>query len=316
MDKPYVSFVVVGRNDNYGHKFLERFQRFLDNLIYLCEKYKLPSELIIVEWNPPEENKKLYGDLKIKEERSFVEVRFVEVPKKIHNSFENSDKFPLFEYIGKNAGIRRAKGDFVLVTNPDIIFGEEVIKEIAMKKLDRSTLYRTNRYDIQIDIPSNMGVKDVESFCEKNWNFCWSVNWGFYYRGFEFFKSLRKFLIRAVAKLIPRFSYLKYHGGAPGDFMLISKKGWEDFCGFPEIKRHFGMDSYGCVIAVANNNKFVSMKGPTYHQFHERDTASRPILDRERYGHEIKKMLSEHKPIKYNTSDWGLNEYKLEEKSF
>jgi len=39
--KPYISFVAVGRNDNYGHNFLGRFQNFVSNLEYLCEKYKL-----------------------------------------------------------------------------------------------------------------------------------------------------------------------------------------------------------------------------------------------------------------------------------
>ncbi|PIZ06578.1 MAG: hypothetical protein COY57_01210, partial [Flavobacteriales bacterium CG_4_10_14_0_8_um_filter_32_5] len=101
-----------------------------------------------------------------------------------------------------------------------------------------------------------------------------------------------------------------------GDFMLISKNGWMHFLGFPEIKRHFGMDSYGCVIAVADGNKFRVIRGKTYHQFHERDTANRPALDMERYKSEIKKMMSEHKPIRYNDSNWGLGEHKLKETAF
>lgn len=315
--EPYISFVVVGRNDNYGYKFLERFQKFLDSLTYLCERHGLESELIVVEWNPPKNEKRLYGALNIRDDRKYLDVRFIEVPEKIHKTLENSDKMPLFEYVGKNVGIRRARGEFVLITNPDMIFGDEVIQKIAEKNLDRHTLYRTDRFNLHVDVPVSLKDEDIEDFCEKKWVSCWSVKWGVYYRGLGFFKTLKQFVLRAVAKQFKKYSYLKYHGGAPGDFMLLSKEGWENFLGFPEIKRHGGMDSYGCVLSVADGNKFVAMRSRTYHQFHESDVSSRPKCDLDKYKQEIKKMLSPHgEPIKYNSSYWGLNKYKLKEKEF
>lgn len=314
--KPYISFVVVGRNDNYGHNFIGRFQKFLDNLTYLCEKYKLDSELIIVEWNPPIGNKKLYEVLKMNSERKHLKIRFIEVSRKIHKSLENSNKIPLFEYVGKNVGIRKARGEFILITNPDIIFGERIIKEISKKKLNNKTLYRTDRFDLNIDIPLDLKTSRIELFCEKNWFGCWSVRWGRYYRGVYFFKNIVKILMRAGAKILPRKSYLRYHAGAPGDFMLISKKGWDKIEGFPEIKRHGGMDSYGCIMAVVAKNKFRIMKGRTYHQFHESDVSTRPKCDLERYNSEIRKMLKNKKPLKYNDSNWGLNNKKFKERVY
>ena len=316
--KPYISFVVVGRNDNYEHNFLDRFQKSLDSIVYLCEKYKLNSELIIVEWNPPEKSKRLYEKLVMEKHREYIKIRFIEVPAKIHNTLRNSDKVPLFEYIGKNIGIRRAHGEFVLITNPDMIFSNEIIRKISRRDLKKYTLYRADRFDLFVDVPSNLNSEKIEEFCEKNWITCWSARWGRYSRGLAFFKTLKKFLLRAIAKQFKRYSYLRYHGGAPGDFMLISKEGWERFSGFPEFKKGGGvMDSYGCVLSVAAGNKFMFMKGRIYHQFHKKGLKSMPKCDLEKYREDAKKILSHKgKMIKHNDSDWGLNEYKLGEKEF
>jgi len=316
--KPYISFVVVGRNDNYGYRFLERFQIFLDSLTYLCEKYRLDSELIVVEWNPPMNTKKLYDVLKIKRNRKYLDIRFLEVPNKIHNTLERSNKIPLFEYIGKNVGIRQARGEFILITNPDMIISDEIIREISDKKLDGNTLYRADRFDVPVDVPDNLNVQQIENFCEKSWFACWSVRWGRYFRGLAFVKNLRRFLMRAVAKLVPGYSYLKYHGGAPGDFMLISKNGWWEISGFFEDVKSFGIDdSYGCIASVASGNKFKIMRGKTYHQFHECHREGRITCSLREYREDVKNMLAGKRySVKDNDSDWGLNKYKLKEKVF
>ena len=38
-DKPYISFVVVARNDNYSGNFLDRMQVFVNVLLTLCGKH-------------------------------------------------------------------------------------------------------------------------------------------------------------------------------------------------------------------------------------------------------------------------------------
>lgn len=108
--RPYISFVVVGRNDDYGHRFLFRLQNFMRNLAFLCDKHKLSAELVIVEWNPPEDKKRLWGIMDI-HSSDFLEVKFIEVPKKIHDKIGMGLGGSLcHEYLGKNVGIRRARG--------------------------------------------------------------------------------------------------------------------------------------------------------------------------------------------------------------
>ena len=48
-------------------------------------------------------------------------------PSVLHRRLKYADRLPLFQMIAKNVGIRRAKGQFVLATNIDILFSDELI---------------------------------------------------------------------------------------------------------------------------------------------------------------------------------------------
>jgi hypothetical protein len=50
--------------------------------------------------------------------------------------------------IAKNVGICRARGKFVLSTNIDVLFSDELAAFLASGKLDPSVIYRIDRYDI------------------------------------------------------------------------------------------------------------------------------------------------------------------------
>src|SRR3989338_3150016 len=103
---PYVSFVIVARNDNYGGHFLDRIKIFFEVILFYLRKYSLDSEIIIVEWNPPPKSRHLYKELRTLLQVSPVTIRFIEVPQNLHRKFVNSDKIPIFEYIAKNVGIK------------------------------------------------------------------------------------------------------------------------------------------------------------------------------------------------------------------
>ena len=52
---------------------------------------------------------------------------------------------PLFQMIAKNVGIRRARGEFVLATNIDVLFSDELMVRIAQRDLRADRLYRCDR---------------------------------------------------------------------------------------------------------------------------------------------------------------------------
>lgn len=168
MEKPYISFIVTGRNDDYGGNFINRMQISLNTITLFCKKYKIFSEIIIVEWNPVENKKKLSEIIQIIPSE-YTKYRFIEVPSKIHLNFKNSNRIPLFEYIAKNTGIRRAKGKFLLVTNPDIIFNEYFFNFVSKKSLTENNFYRIDRYDLNRSVPTNTLLDAQQFFLEKNY---------------------------------------------------------------------------------------------------------------------------------------------------
>lgn len=128
------SVVVCGRNDNYGTDWKERFD---SNLIYSLTD--TPHELICVEWNPPE-------GPKLSSLPWTRPIRFIEVPKELHEILPNPEGFPILEYHARNVGIRRATADWILVTNTDIDL-TEVLEELDAQKLDPNNFYRAIRVD-------------------------------------------------------------------------------------------------------------------------------------------------------------------------
>jgi hypothetical protein len=151
-EEPYLSVVVTARNDDHGGDPLYRMQVFIDSLLRQCESYRLPSELIIVEWNPPEDRPRLGDVLSWPETAGWCAVRIIEVPHEVHSRLEHAESLPLFQMIAKNVGIRRARGLFVLATNIDLLFDDALIRRIASRRLQGGRLYRVDRYDVPATI--------------------------------------------------------------------------------------------------------------------------------------------------------------------
>ena len=149
MEKPYLSVVVASRNDNHGGDLNERAQNCIDSFSSQCERFNLSHEIVIVDWNPPIEKPFLFETLKGK-------FKSIIVPPEIHNRYGQAKLFPLYQMIAKNAGIRRASGEFILATNVDILFSDDIVEFMATKPFSEGNLYRAYRYD------AKPGPKTVE----------------------------------------------------------------------------------------------------------------------------------------------------------
>src|SRR5688572_11058918 len=142
--RPYLSIIAVGRNDDYGKDFSKRLDTFLRHLARLDHMYPGLFELIFVEWNPPPEKPPL---AKAFDWSRFSQARIITVTPDRHRTIPFHDRTYLFEYFAKNVGVRRAQGDYVLVTNPDIIFSDELFAFFATKPFVPETFYRIDRCD-------------------------------------------------------------------------------------------------------------------------------------------------------------------------
>jgi len=168
VNKPFhLSVVVTARNDNHGGSFLYRMQHFVDGFIEQCKRHKLKAELIVVDWNPPEENPPLYQALHFPKDKGPCSIRFIRVPNDVHGKLKHAEKLPLFQMIGKNVGIQRALGEFVLSTNIDIIFSDKVIRYIK-RNLKPNYLYRVDRLDVPSELPKGATLPQILRFCSKS----------------------------------------------------------------------------------------------------------------------------------------------------
>jgi hypothetical protein len=92
----------------------------------------------------------------------------VEVPADIHRQFKNAEDIALHQLIAKNAGIRRARGEFVLATNPGIVLSAELMRFLAERRLEQRTIYRIDRHDVSSDIPGGATSDQLLAFCESH----------------------------------------------------------------------------------------------------------------------------------------------------
>lgn len=162
---PYLSVVATSRNDDHGGTLLRRMQIFVDGLIAQCRRHHLAAELILVEWNPPANRPRLAQALRWPLDTGPCQVRVIEVPESIHRRFRHSRNLPLFQMIAKNVGIRRARGQFILATNIDILFSDELMAFIAAGKLERNRLYRIDRHDVMADVPHSADMDQQLDWC-------------------------------------------------------------------------------------------------------------------------------------------------------
>jgi hypothetical protein len=162
---PYLSVVATARNDDHGGNLLHRMQIFVDAWISQAKRHGLSSELILVEWNPPRERKPLSEALRWPADAGPCEVRIVEVPPELHARYRHAAALPLYQMIAKNVGIRRARGEFVLATNIDIIFSDELMQFLASGRLEKSRMYRIDRTDVMSEVPEKGRIEEQLDFC-------------------------------------------------------------------------------------------------------------------------------------------------------
>jgi hypothetical protein len=140
-------------------------QAFVNGWLNQARRHDIPSELIIVEWNPPPDRPRLAQALRWPEDGGPCAVRIIEVPPEVHSRYPHGSALPLYQMIGKNVGIRRARGKFVLATNIDILFSSELAAFLAQRTLDTGRMYRIDRHDVMSDVPVDADPEDQLAYC-------------------------------------------------------------------------------------------------------------------------------------------------------
>lgn len=161
---PFLSVVVVSRNDNHGDNLNRRTQIFINSLFAQADRHEISMELVFVEWNPPHD-KPSVKDAFIWPQNKFCTLKIITVPPEEHNKLAHSKGLPLFQMIGKNVGIKNASGEYILVTNIDVILSDEICKYIK-HQLENKTIYRCDRWDADRDVPLSNDIDEILKYCE------------------------------------------------------------------------------------------------------------------------------------------------------
>jgi hypothetical protein len=343
---PYVSVVMAARNDDYGGDFNARLQRSLLRLAHLADRHELRVEVVLVNYNPLPDRPGLDETLLWPPER-FLTVRMITVPESLHRRFVQPHirkTVPLFEFLAKNVGIRRARGRFVLCTNADILFSEGLIAFLARGELQPGVLYRSDRYDFKLNAHEPVGVvseaferlvqQRVFAFYLQGGNFTltWPRSFVARLKLLRKYNAFRRWYYHRVHStpghrfllFVPHMKeaqlfLLHYHCNASGDMTLMDRDSWFRVRGYLEdtwISTH--TDSLLVVAAAAAGIPIEVLPDPVYHQHHDRRFdfgAHDPDMERmyRRLLDQANEMLLSKRPIINPTADWGLGLERLEE---
>ena len=329
---PYVSVVACSRNDDHGGNLLHRMQLFVNGLINQCRRHQLRAELILVEWNPPANRSSLKDALSWPSSDSFCDIRIIQVPAEIHGRFKHSDGLPVFQMIAKNVGIRRARSRFLLATNIDILFSDELMSFLASGRLKEKRMYRIDRYDASSDIPADASIEEQLAFCRNNVirvngrNGTRNLHSGDYHEIYPV--RARPSGLRALISRQRQIEYPEYtrlHTNACGDFTLMSRESWLAVRGYPEFEMYsFHLDSLLCHAAYHSGTREEVLNDPMriYHIEHGSGSgftpegeqhldgrlkaAGVPKLTDDEFAVWAIRMRREGRPIIFNDEKWGL----------
>lgn len=320
---PYLSIVVTTRNDDYGENQLHRTQVFLRALLHQWRKHRLDAELIVVEWNPPPDRPSIGRALAMAPPPGFPadRLRLVAVDPAIHALCANAGRIALFEWLGKNVGIRRARGRYILATNPDLLFSNELVAFLASQSLDPASYYRIDRLDVWQSVPAHLDVDAQLDFCAKGVYRVSLREETFpidYHAGEPVPRVTADRMERLRAYLARRgWPTDRVHCNASGDFTLASREHWFAMRGYPELTTHSFADAFACVQAAAAGLREVVLQPPMrlYHQEHDRsEQASRPLTPLAGFIERGNRMLDLHQVEVDNPPTWGLGNMPLPER--
>jgi hypothetical protein len=165
-DRIHLSVVATSRNDDHGGSLTRRMQHFVDGLVEQCRRHRLPAELVLVEWNPPADRPPLSDALRWPEAQGPCSIRIVTVPRELHARMAHAAHLPLFQMFAKNVGIRRARGQYVLATNIDILFSDRIARYLR-DRLQPGRVYRADRCDVPAEVPAGVPFDQILEFCER-----------------------------------------------------------------------------------------------------------------------------------------------------
>ncbi|HVU06294.1 MAG TPA: hypothetical protein VHE10_00640 [Candidatus Paceibacterota bacterium] len=311
---PFISFVVTARNDDYGGNWTNRINAFIKVLIYQTNRTKLWCELVFVEYNPPAHKKHIYEELVIEDNR-YLAVRFVTVPASFHKTLPDNEKVTVCEFIGKNIGMRRSKGEWIVATNPDVLYSDKLFDFFAAKELDANSFYRINRKDMAMNwIDPRLSAAEVLARAEKDAIKIMYNDRTVYLSFKEWLSALIHGRTRKILLQCPFLNPFRdkesdesiMHTNAAGDFLMMHRGAVEKVRGYDQMTVGSGtLDGYILYVLYCFGLKQKILPHSVYHIYHHHKGV-RYLASFTKFQEDTKKMLETKIPYKTNPEDWGF----------
>ena len=340
--QPYYSIVVTSRNDSHGGNIMKRMRLFVKGLIHQSNKFGLPIELIFVEWNPIPGQPRLFEVLPKPAPDDKLRTRFITVPPELHARYKRAEEIPLFQMIAKNVGIRRAKGQFILASNVDLLFSDALFARMAACDLDPNSFYRANRVDIPDGIDENMSFEAQMAYSKAHVIRVNGWDSRFQYvdvraHGIKELGPISRWITDQIGKRHRRkqpkseAEYYLLDRNACGDFTMMHRDAWENIQGYAELDLYsIHVDTLGIVAARALGMQQVVFPAGacTYHIDHPTGWSSMGPIEKlkfleERPGIDFGVLqevtyflLEKHQKLGINPPNWGFADENLEEITF
>lgn len=265
-EKPYLS-VCMGIGGNFKPDLLDRLVDSLRANQLLASQYHIDAEWVICDWG-----QKIPSSFVAQFPSGMFPIRVINVPQSVHDSLPNPHRMPYFEFQPKNVAIRRARGEWVLSTNPDDLWSIELADFFCRRLLQRGHFYRINRHD----------TKDG-----KVYRVCYETGC---------FAPGERHDIPMPRASAPG----GLHMNGSGDFLLMHREEWAAIHGHPEQPYSHTVDGQSVYLAQISGLKQIILQQPIYHPDHER------TLNLNVDGQFVGPEWDDHKPFtKQNGEEWG-----------
>ncbi len=236
-----ITIIVAARNDNYGGNFRDRFFRSIEHNASRFLEVGIPFEYLLAEWNPLPDRPLLSEEFV----RHIPQGRAIVIPSEIHTAYGLNAAMPFHEMAAKNAALRRARGEWIIVTNADILFGDELVRTIAERDLHSRILYRAHR----VDVDPSLSLIDMQD--PKN-------------------------QLASGEGLYPPPYYL----GAGGDFCFAEKNLWHELRGFNEtIRFSTRAKDWQFFLSAVAKGVGIEFVGNVYHLDHDGGFRNTPAAE-------------------------------------
>ncbi|GAB6054611.1 hypothetical protein JCM17960_34310 [Magnetospira thiophila] len=212
---PYLSIVTTSRNDDHAGDPIRRMNRVFGALFQQLEKFRIPSEFILVDWNTPEDRRPLAEALEWPTVPGQTTIRVITVSPELHRQRAGSLDRAVMGSHARNAALRRSRGDFAFVTSMDVLFPDRLMSFFAARRAQSDKLYRVTRYDVDESLLDCASPTDMLAQAPA--------------------RQIRAYPNEGE-RVHPDLPHL--FTNACGDFQLLSRDGWDALCGYREDDPH------------------------------------------------------------------------------